>query len=114
LAASAGAGALAFAGPNNRRVGFFVEIVHRAADIAQRPAPIGHQQTRALVEIFRQFADRFHRLEQLAALLAAGQRIQAEHEVVGLAHHAVDLQHDVIDLLGVARQRRGERLEVSQ
>ena len=84
------------------------------ADIAQRPASVGHQQARALVKILGQFADRFHRQIKLPTLLAAGQRIEAEHEVIGFRHHAVDLAHEVVELVGIACQRVGEGFEIMQ
>src|SRR5207237_9852653 len=55
--------------------GVAVEVIHRAADIAEGTPAIGHERARALVEILRQFANRFNRQEQLAAFLATGQRV---------------------------------------
>src|SRR5262249_30822562 len=91
-----------------------VEIVHGAADVTERLAAVGHQRAGALVEILGKLADRLHREEQLAALLAAGQRVQPQHQIVGLAHYAVDTAHDGVDALGIARQRTGEGFEIMQ
>src|SRR5690349_703041 len=41
--------------------GVAVEIVHGAADVAERPAAIVHQGAGALVEILGELADRLHR-----------------------------------------------------
>ena len=53
--------------PNITRRRVAVEIVHGAADVAERAAAIGHQRAGALVEILGQFADRLHHQVQLAA-----------------------------------------------
>src|SRR6185312_4849923 len=55
-----------------------VEIVHGPADVGERLAAVRHQRARALVKIFGELVDRFHGLEQLPTILAAGERVEAE------------------------------------
>src|SRR5690349_14503044 len=74
----------AVAGPEENPGRVAIKIVHRAADIPERTSTVGHQCARTLVEVISEFADRFHRLEQLAAILAARQCIQPQHEIIGL------------------------------
>jgi hypothetical protein len=39
-----------------------------------------------------------------AAFPAPGQRIEPEHQIVGLAHHAIDPRHHMVDPLRIAHQ----------
>ena len=101
--------------------GIAIQIVDGPADVAKGTAAIGHQRARAFVEVVGELADRLYRLKQFTTILAAGDGIEAEHQVVRLGHDTIGFAHDltellyhVIDFARVARKRSGEGLDVLQ